>query len=437
MALAATAFISCARFEEDDLFDESAALRVEHNAEKVADILTSAPQGWVMQYHTGTGIAVFEGFNIFARFDKSGKVTLASDHRYLRDGNAGNYTEASSLYELIREEGLVLAFNTWNDVLTPFVDPVSYSAAPDNLVKDGAGMAGDQNLVVTFISDDELIFRGERYSAEVRMVKADRDWKTYISDTKTMKERFTNSTINTYYLVSGTDTLYAVGLRDGRYRISDRVSNPLHSDSVSCCFTPNGFRNERKYTFSEHSFQELKMNDEGSALVSEDGTVSLMATWDTYIAGRTATWDIRKESLPEELQAIYSQIETELQKLNKQWSLKSLGLGRSTGKNAVTGLILTYYTTTARSASKTNNAGLQMNMSRTQYGQMAMSCPEGSSVDNNLSVFTTRGTAVESLMRQFAAAISDTYVMTPNNYFLPTSVLYTHTTSGIDFWLDK
>ena len=106
-------------FEDDDYFEESAALRVEHAAEKVQDILTSAPNGWVMQYFCGTSVDHFEGFNIFARFEKSGKVTLAGNHRFLRDGNANKYTEYSSIYNMLQEDGLVLAFNTWNDILTP------------------------------------------------------------------------------------------------------------------------------------------------------------------------------------------------------------------------------------------------------------------------------------------------------------------------------
>ena len=178
VALAAIAFAGCSHFQEEDLFEESAALRIEHNAEKLQQILVNAPQGWVIQYYTGRGVSVFEGFNLFAKFERDGKVTMAGNHRFLRDGNAGKYTEASSLYELIREDGLVLAFNTWNEVLTPFVDPVAPWAAPKDLLKDGAGMQGDQNLVIKSMKEDEVICRGERYDALIRLVKADRDWKT-------------------------------------------------------------------------------------------------------------------------------------------------------------------------------------------------------------------------------------------------------------------
>ena len=418
VALTTIALAGCSRFEEDDLFDESAALRIEHNAETLQDILVNAPYGWVMQYHTGKGVAVFEGFNLFAKFEKGGKVTLAGDHRYLRDGNANKYTECASLYELIREDGLVLAFNTWNDVLTPFVDPVSYWAAPNNLIKDGEGMQGDQNLVVKSMSEDEVICRGERYDALIRLVKCDRDWQTYINDTKTMKDRFTNSVIDSYYLTDGIDTMYYVGLRNGRYRLSERVNNPLRVDSISCCFTPTGFRNERVDTLGGHIFQELKMNEDASALVCEDGRVQLIATWDNYIINvRSTTWNFDPDQFSDEQKSLLEQIDAELNTFNKNYSLAKVGLGRSTGSGAVRGLVITFYTNSAKT--KTNTAGISLATSRSAYGQMQIVYSDGEKADGNLTNINKKSN-IEAVVRQFAATLSGTYDIVPNDYFLPT-----------------
>ena len=418
VALAAIAFVGCSHFQEEDLFEESAALRIEHNAEKLQQILVNAPQGWVIQYYTGRGVSVFEGFNLFAKFERDGKVTMAGNHRFLRDGNAGKYTEASSLYELIREDGLVLAFNTWNEVLTPFVDPVAPWAAPKDLLKDGAGMQGDQNLVVKSMKEDEVICRGERYDALIRLVKADRDWKTYIEDTETMKNRITNNVINSFYITCGKDTMYYVGLRNGRYRISERVTNPLKVDSVSCCFTPTGFRNERVDTLGGHLFQEFKLNEEGSALVNEDGSVQVVATWDTYIVNaRTNTWNFDQDKLSDEQKGLLEQINAELKKFNNNYSLAQIGLGRSTGNGAVKGLVVTFYTNAAKT--KTNTAGLSLTTSSPAYGQMQISYSADEKTDKNLANISSKSDA-ENLVRLFAATLSGTYNIVPDNYFLPT-----------------
>ncbi len=421
VASVAFALVGCSHFEEDDIFEESAALRIEHNAEKLQDILVNAPQGWVVQYHVGDGLAVFEGFNLFARFEKSGKVTIAGDHRYLRDGRQNTYTEATSLYELIREDGLVLAFNTWNDVLTPFVDPVAYWAAPDYLIKDGAGMQGDQNLVVMSMKEDEITFRGERYDAMIRMVKADRDWQTYISDTKAMRDRITSDAISSYYITAGDKTMYCVGLRDGRYRISERIKNPLTVDSLSCCFTPTGFRNEVPDTLAGHVFQEFKLNEDGTALVNEDGTVRIIATWDTYLAESDDILWFDGESVTGNVKAKYDELMAALNAADKVYEPR-IGLGRSavaTGSNSVSGLVIEWYTNKRKTKASLTRGGLTMKRSVPAMGQMTIAYDENATSDND---FKSLSASVQTLVREFSAALVGTYQMTANSNFVPTEV---------------
>ena len=426
MALAAVAFAGCSQFQEDDLFAESAALRIEHNAQTLQEILVNAPQGWVVQYHTGDGEAVFEGFNLFARFERGGKVTLAGNHRYLRDGNAGKYTEDASLYEIIREDGLVLAFNTWNDVLTPFVDPVAYWAAPNNLYKDGVGMQGDQNLVVTSMKENEILFRGERYSAEVRMVKADRDWQTYINDTQAMKERFTSDKIDSYYIIGGGVTMFLDSLSKGRYRFCERLKNPLRIDSLSCCFTPYGFRNERPDTIGGHIFQEFRMNEDGSALLNEDGTVRIIATWDTYLAESDEVMWIDGETITGELKTQYDLLMPALENANKVYSPR-IGIGRSaltTGANSVAGLVIEWYSNKRLTKPSLTRGGLTMKRSVPAMSQMTIAYEENSTTDNDMKDLLDKDDALVDLVRGFAAALAGTYQMTSNSNFMPTEVFF-------------
>lgn len=430
----ASLFTSC-RFEEDDYFDESASLRVEHAIDQVRDNLSSAENGWVMQYFCGTGVAHFEGFNLFAKFDKNGKVTIAGNHRFLRDGNANKYTEANSLYSLLLEDGPVLAFNTWNDVLTPFVDPVAYYAAPNSLVKDGEGMQGDHNFVVMSNSDNEIILRGERHSAEVRLVKCDRSWADYIADTETMKNSFTNSSINEYYVINNNnDTLYFSGLRNGRFRYTEDLVKGVKLDSLSCVFTPNGFRTEHTDSIGSCKFHEFKMAEDKTCLKNEDGSVKVIAYWDNYIVKHTAVWKMDASQFSTEQQNLFNQIDAELKKNNANWSLESIGIGKSVGSGAVTGLILTFYTNTAKS--KTNSAGLELTMTRPQFGQMAISCSKENKIDKNMENIKKKATEIEELCRSFAALLSGTYQMTPDNYFLPTNAQFESISGGTSFKLN-
>ena len=430
----ASLFTSC-RFEEDDYFDESASLRVEHAIDQVRDNLSSAENGWVMQYFCGTGVAHFEGFNLFAKFDKNGKVTIAGNHRFLRDGNANKYTEANSLYSLLLEDGPVLAFNTWNDVLTPFVDPVAYYAAPNSLVKDGEGMQGDHNFVVMSNNDNEIILRGERHSAEVRLVKCDRSWADYIADTETMKNSFTNSSINEYYVINNNnDTLYFSGLRNGRFRYTEDLVKGVKLDSLSCVFTPNGFRTEHTDSIGSCKFHEFKMAEDKTCLKNEDGSVKVIAYWDNYIVKHTAVWKMDASLFSAEQTSLFNQIDAELKKHNANWSLESIGIGKSTGSNAIVGLVLTFYTSTAKT--KTNTAGLAMTMSRPAYGQITINCTAEDKIDKNMETIKKKATELENLTRSFAATLNGTYQITPDSYFLPTGGQFDAVSGGTSFKLN-
>ena len=429
----AVVFTAC-QFEDDDYFNKSASLRVEYANERIGQILVKPEQGWVMQYFTGTGVAHFEGFNLFARFESSGKVTLASNHRLLRDGNANKYTEHASLYQLLLEDGPVLAFNTWNNILTPFVDPVAPWKAPKSLLKDGAGMEGDNNFVVMSYDDNEMILRGERHGAEVRLVACDRTWQEYIDATDQMKATVSNQTIGSYYVTNGTDTLYLTGLRNGRMRYSERLNDPLKTDSLSGVFTPKGFRFEHETELGDNKFHELTLSADSTCLESEDGQTRIIACWDNYIVSRTTLWTFDPSSYSAQQQALVQQIDQEILKFNKNWSLASIGMGKTNNKNAVNGLVFTFYTNTRKSS--TNTAGLALTTSRPAYGQITITVSPDDAVDGNLDNVVNRGaTDMITLARQFAATLAGTYNMTPDNYFLPTGAEFTAIDGGTSFKL--
>lgn len=421
-------------FEDDDYFEESAALRVEHAAEKVQDILTSAPNGWVMQYFCGTSVDHFEGFNIFARFEKSGKVTLAGNHRFLRDGNANKYTEYSSIYNMLQEDGLVLAFNTWNDILTPLVDPVDPSSAPNSLVKDGAGMGGDHNFVVMSYSDDEIILRGERHGGEVRLVKCDRTWQEYIDATNELKNAITNTSISSYYVIADTDTLYFTNLRTGVTRYTENLTNYVKLDYLSNCFTPQGFRFEHQDSIGTHAFHEFILAEDNSCLVNEDGTVKVVACWDNYIVNHTAYWQMDESMFSTEQKSLFTQLEEAAKTFNSAWSLAGVGLGKSTGSNAVVGFVLSFYTNAAKT--KTNTAGVALSMSKPAYGQIVIDYNKDCKVDKNMESLVKKSPEMENLARVFAATLNGTYEITPNDYFLPTGGLFTAIGGGTTFKLN-
>ena len=423
-------FIGCSHFEEEDLFDQSAALRIVKFNEELQSRLIEQSQddkyGWVIQYYVGSDDD-YEGFNLFGKFYENGKVTLASNHRFLRDGNAGKFTDFTSTYEMLKEEGPVLAFNTWNDILTVFVDPVDPSSAPNNIIKDGEGMSGDQNLVFHGYEEDKIVFRGQRHYARVRFVPCDRPWQDYIKDTDDTKSTITNSTITSYYVVSGTDTLYFKNLRSGIITYCERVNDPLFPSTINCVFTPNGFSLQHRNHIKGTSFQDFSLTPDKTRLMSENDSVQVIATWDNYIVNaRNTIWNFDQDRLTEDQKSLLTQINAELIKFNKNYSLAKVGLGRSSGNGAVKGLVVTFYTNANKS--KSNTAGISLTTSRPSFGKMQILFTEDEKTDKNFSNIASK-TTFGDLVRQFAATLSGTYDIIPNDYFLPTGCEL-HTVGG-------
>ena len=424
-AVVSTAFTSC-RFEDEDKFNESPALRIEHTGDNLQQILADAPNGWVMQYFCGKDLAQFEGFNLFAKFDKNGKVTFAGNHRFLRDGNANKYTESISTYSLQKDDGLVLAFSTWNDVLTPFADPVSYWLAPNQIVKNGEGMHGDYNFFVLSIKDNEVILSGQRYQATVRLVKCDRSWTQYIDDCEAMKKKIWSDEIHSLYVMDNTETLFmdnakTVNKHDGVFRFCDNLNykNAVKADSVAFVFTPTGLHFEKVQTVGRSKFQEMRLLDDNTALVNEDGNVKMMGTWDLYLAQSEVIQWINSESLSDDLKPLYDAIDKALTANNKNYSLARIGIGRTSNANNVVGLCVQWYTNTR----KTTRAmgGLALTRSMPSKAQIAIACDENANIDNNMKA---RSAAVQAAVRAFGAAMAKTYNVSPASYFLPSAAKF-------------
>ena len=438
-SLFGTVMTSCT-FEQDDYFDESASLRITHINEQLKDRLVKQSSdgnyGWVIQYFVaGTDDYDFEGFNLFGQFYKDNKVTLAGNHRFLRNGNANKFTKHTSNYEMLAEEGPVLSFNTWNDILTVFEDPVSPSSAPGTIVNDGEGMNGDHNLVLRSYDDASLTFRGERHGALIRFIPCDRPWEEYVDAVAKTKSNIATSTITSYYVTNGVDTMYFAGLNKGYFTYCDRVNDPLVKSTLSCVFTPNGFRLHRENNLNGTKFQEFRMAADSTCLVSENDSVRVIATWDNYIVNvRTNVWNFNMDEFTDAQKALVQQIDAELVKFNPNSSLASIGLGRSTGGNAVKGLVITYYTNAAKT--KTNTAALALNTSRPVFGQMQIAYDESCKADRNLSAMASK-CDVETFVRQLAASFIGVYDITPDNYFLPTSARLASVDGGKNYTIGK
>ena len=420
---------SC-RFEEDEYFDKSASLRVTSTNEELKSLLvkqsSDANNGWVIQYFVaGTDEADFEGFNLFGRFYDNGKVLLASDHRYLRNGNANKYTEATSFYQITPEEGTLLSFPVWNDVLSVFADPVDPSSAPKTLAGDGTGMNGDYNLVLHSMKNDTIVFRGQRHQAEARFVKCDRSWQDYLAAVSDLKQNISNTYLTSYYVTNGDSVRYFSNLNTGVIAYSERVNDPLDKQTVTCVFTTNGFRLNRVTKLGANSFQEFTLDEANGLLYSEDGKTAVIPCWDNYVVDCPSDWRLNPDAFTTEQQELYQKMALEVQKVNSQYVLDSIMIGRPVetledkSQQAFPALMVYIHGPKKMGRTPIYKPYIYMNITKPEFGAITFSASSEDRISETMSVYND--TDLKSLCEQFAATLYGTYQINVNDYFHPVS----------------
>lgn len=423
--LASAMLLPSCSFEQEDVFDTPSAQRVQSINDELqknlVDASTNGGNGWVIQYFVrGTAELQFEGFNLFGKFYDNGKVTLASDHRYLRNGNAGKFTEASSNYEMQLEDGPMISFNTWNDVLTVFEDPYDPTQAPKQLIADGVGMRGDHNLVLQKNGNDTIVFRGQTNSCHIRFIKLDCTPEQYLQNVDEYRSKYINDIVTNYYLLSdGNETMYVQNIHSGHFDVVDRLVDPFYDDKYSCVYTPHSIYIPNGLSGKGYSATEWGLSEDGTCIVPLNGfnksNARIVAMWDQYICGYNAYWSMTE--IPTAVQDKFDNLAAIIESINPEWILTGMGIGHSTGGNSVDGIVFSLKT----QSPKEKTIGMSLKHDRSNFGEMTISMFDTPEYDINLGIIDDKTTAdLKAMLKEFGEALCGTYSLTPDDYFLPT-----------------
>ena len=140
--------------DNDEVFANSAAERINEAVANAKKVLTSSQEGWVLHYYAGRNYA-YGGLNLAMKFGE-GKVKMYNQTATYDDA----YLSEVSTYKITRDQGPVLAFDTFNDLLHVYGDPAG-SGAPT----DVDGWEADYEFVIMNISDDEntITLKGKKF----------------------------------------------------------------------------------------------------------------------------------------------------------------------------------------------------------------------------------------------------------------------------------
>lgn len=146
---------SCYKTEED-IWEDSSAVRTEKTLAAYEDALCAEENGWVLQYFANESE---QAYPLLMKFKKNSEVTMAANNSV---SSSSGYTEKTSTFDLISDMGPVLTFNTYNPLLHCFSDPGS----------DGLGHLGDYEFQIMGQNEDgSFDLRGKKWAVNMRMIK--------------------------------------------------------------------------------------------------------------------------------------------------------------------------------------------------------------------------------------------------------------------------
>lgn len=187
-AVAGLSLQSCLH-DDDEIFDKSAAERINEAVANAKEVLTSSQEGWVMHYYVGQEYA-YGGLNLAMKFT-DGKVQMYNETAKKSDGS---YISAVSTYKITRDQGPVLAFDTYNDLLHVYGDPAGSGPT------DVDGWEADYEFVIMNISEDQntITLKGKKFNNTIVLERLNRPVAEYFDAATKMAESLTNAGIIAY-----------------------------------------------------------------------------------------------------------------------------------------------------------------------------------------------------------------------------------------------
>lgn len=265
-------------FEEENIFDKSAALRMNEEIKADIALLTGAENGWLVDYYAEKNYAM-GGYAMHWKFLPDGTVDIACEVAV--NGVPARQPD-NSFWDVKAEQAPVLSFDTYNRVLQHFCEPSQ---------SDIDGLAGDYEFIIRRNVDmgDALVITGKRNGNKLimRPVKAGEDPIDYLAKVKD----FASSVItarNFDFYVNGQPigtTLFTNGVKGGLSVRAINVQTAIPSGAegqeavqdttVYFAFTPDGFRFNEPVRLGGSLVQHFVWNSEARKYVCTDEGVNV------------------------------------------------------------------------------------------------------------------------------------------------------------------
>lgn len=261
-------------FEQKDLFEDPASIRLSKTLENAKTVLTQQAGGWLMYYYPDND-QYYGGYNYIVKFTDE-EATVWSELF------AGSST---SLYRMTTNNGPVLSFDTSNYNFHFFATP---SGGGKNTYGDTGhyqAYRGDFEFLILSATPDKVELKGNRSGSLVVMVPFSGDPEAYIDAVNKSVEDIFVSEFNGSI---GSDKLHI--FLDLSYRQAEiNLEGDEEVQKMPYIYTDKGIRLYKPVTVGNNTFQELTWVAETQKLVSVAGdpvaidlTGTLPEGWHAY-----------------------------------------------------------------------------------------------------------------------------------------------------------
>lgn len=248
----ALTFTGCSR-EQDNLFDKSAAERLNEISSIYSQRLTSSKGGWVMEYYPDADnedLVIGVGYIIMARFQDNGSVytgmknSASDEYAPMPEDNSRNiwrktntlpiFLTDTSAWEIITDMGPVLSFNSYNKCLGRFTDPYDLGQTPNKYDDEsGKGYQGDYEFVMVDVPEggNHILLKGKKRNVYQRLTRVPEgtDFETYLDDLKTYNDNFFTDGMPYEFILTSNGTNYQLD----RMQTGRPIFYPQGKDSVA------------------------------------------------------------------------------------------------------------------------------------------------------------------------------------------------------------
>ena len=186
-------------------FSGSPATRLDEAVKVNKQILESAPNGWSLGYYAGRNYSG-PGFTLTLKF-KDGKAYIMGD-------NKDATTVGVSEYDVVKDQGVVLTFPTYNSVIHELAG--ASQGYPE-------GLQGDYEFAILEANANFIRLRGKKWKNEMILTPIkNQTQEEFIQKVFTIREGMTT---NNYHFILGKDTLSAGEVNIETRRLTAKINN--------------------------------------------------------------------------------------------------------------------------------------------------------------------------------------------------------------------